>query len=186
MALTKVTIAPNVVLDDLPLIVAIQEGFLAEEGIEAVLPHRSQQDNSTQDMFQRRKEGMFEEGKSQFGHDGRLEELRPSTKIKMRAFDRWVKESQRLHREALRVRRTLGERLGPDQMTDLSYEEFISDEGKRHTLGRLSNFLGIEPIPLADGGLKKATSNDLRSAVANYNTLKLRYSLTSMRGFFED
>ena len=26
----------------------------------------------------------------------------------------------------------------------------------------------------------------LRSAVANYNTLKLRYSLTSMRGFFED
>jgi hypothetical protein len=127
-----------------------------------------------------------EEGKSQFGHDGRREGLRPSTKIKMRAFDRWVKESQRLHREALRVRRTLGDRLRSSQITDLSYEEFITEEGKRHTLDRLSNFLGIEPIPLADGGLKKATSNDLRSAVANYNTLKLRYSLTSMRGFFED
>jgi len=94
--------------------------------------------------------------------------------------------SQRLHSELLRVRQTLAEQLGPDQITDLSYEEFISDEGKRHTLRRLSNFLGIEPIELVEGKFTKATSDDLRSAVVNYNTLKLRYSHTPLSRFFED
>jgi len=126
-----------------------------------------------------------EEGKSQFFRDGRTG-VRPSSKVKMRAFDRWVKESQRLHSELLRVRQTLTERLGPDQMTDLSYEEFISDEGKGHTLARLSDFLGVEPIELVPGRFTKATSDDLRSAVVNYNTLKLRYSATPLSRFLED
>ena len=127
-----------------------------------------------------------EEGKSQFGRNGTQEGLRPSSRVKMRAFDRWVKESQRLHNEVLRVRQTLAERLGPDQMTDLSYEEFISDEGKRHTLSRLADFLGIEPIELVEGRFTKATSDNLRSAVVNYDLLRLRYSLTPLSHFFED
>ncbi|MFV1963537.1 MAG: hypothetical protein ACC658_17120, partial [Acidimicrobiia bacterium] len=127
-----------------------------------------------------------EEGKSQFFRDGTQAGVRPSSKVKMRAFDRWLKESQRLHSELLRVRQTLAEQLGPDQITDLSYEEFISDEGKRHTLRRLANFLGIEPIELVEGKFTKATSDDLRSAVVNYDLLRLRYSRTPMSHFFED
>ena len=64
-ALKKLTLSPNIIVEDLPLMVAMQEGFLAEEGIEAVLPHRSQRDNSDRDMFQRQKEYMFEQNQSQ-------------------------------------------------------------------------------------------------------------------------
>ena len=62
----KITVSPNAVVYDLPLLVAIQEGFMADEGLDVELPHRSQTDNSDPNAFLRQKESMFEESASQF------------------------------------------------------------------------------------------------------------------------
>ena len=62
----KIIVSPNAVVYDLPLLVAIQEGFMADEGLDVELPHRSQTDNSDHNVFLRQKEGMFEESASQF------------------------------------------------------------------------------------------------------------------------
>ena len=122
-----------------------------------------------------------EEKKSQFGGAG----VKPPSRVRLRAFHRWVKESQRFHTDLLRVRESLVDILGSDQVAFLSYEEFTAEEGKRRTLDRLCGFLGVEPIKLVEGPFTKATSDDLRSAVVNYYLLRLRYSLTPLRHFLE-
>lgn len=119
-----------------------------------------------------------EEGKSQF--DGRRE--RPRSRVKLGVFDRWLRESTRLHSEAERVRAVCLERLGSERVTTVAYEEFVDDDGKRRVLDRLCAFLGIDRV--GQGRFGKATPDDLRAAVINHRMLRLRYALTPYRRFF--
>lgn len=151
---------------------------LADSGAKAIVLTRENRIKHALSLYR-----YHEEGKSQFGEN---KGERPPSKVGVRAFDRWVKESQRLHGEALRVRAALVDRLGPEKVTDLAYEEFSSEEGKQGTIDRLAAFLGIEPIELTEGRFKKATSDDLRSAIVNYDTLRLRYALSPLRSYFRD
>ena len=122
------------------------------------------------------------EDKSQFGGKG----VRPPSKVDLKTFDKWVDESFRLHTRLMEARETLIGRLGPDRVADLSYEEFASEEGKRQVIDRLTDFLDIDRMELAEGPFTKATPDDLRSAVVNYNTLRLRYLFTPMRRYFRE
>jgi hypothetical protein len=123
-----------------------------------------------------------EEDKSQFGGKG----VRPPSKVDLKTFDKWVEESFRLHTRLMEAREALIDLLGPQHVADLSYEEFASEEGKRQVIDRLTDFLGIEPLELAEGPFTKATPDDLRSAVVNYRTLRLRYLFTPMRRYFRE
>ncbi len=123
-----------------------------------------------------------EEGKSQFGGKG----VRPASKVELKAFDRWVQESVRLHTRLMEAREILIGRLGPQHVADLSYEEFASEEGKRQVIDRLTDFLDIARMELVEGPFTKATPDDLRSAVVNYQTLWLRYLFTPMRRYFRE
>lgn len=123
-----------------------------------------------------------EEDKSQFGGKG----VRPPSKVDLGLFANWVRESQRLHDAALQVREVLLERLGPDHVADIAYEDFVSVEGKMRTLDSLSEFLGVEPIEPTEKRFAKATPDDLRSAVVNYRSLRLRYAFTPLRVFFDE
>lgn len=123
-----------------------------------------------------------EEDRGQFG--GKT--VRPPSRVKLRVFNKWLRESERLHAGAIETRRILMDRLGPESITDVTYEDFVTDEGKRETIDRLCDFLEIDRMELGDGQFVKATPDDLRSAVVNYNTLRLRYLLTTNRVFFDD
>lgn len=123
-----------------------------------------------------------EEDKSQFELRGE----RPASKVNLKRFNHWVEESMRLHGEAVRVREIMVSRLGQERVMDVAYEEFITEEGKRHTLNRLCRFLEIDPVDNARSFFVKATSDDLASAVVNYRTLRLRYRLSPLRGDFSD
>lgn len=123
-----------------------------------------------------------EESKSQFGGKG----YRPPSKVDLKLFDKWVQESVRLHTRSLDAKEKLLDRLRPDRVAELSYEEFTTEEGKRRTIDRLTDFLGVEPMELKEGPFVKATPDDLRSAVVNYNILRLRYLLTPMRTYFAE
>lgn len=121
-----------------------------------------------------------EESKSQF----ELKGVRPPSEVRLRKFNWWVKESRRLHGHMDSVRDTFLQRLGQDNVTTLSYEEFATPEGKQRTIDRLTDFLGIDPFVMAESQYAKATPDDLKSALVNYNTVRLRYALTPMREFF--
>ena len=122
-----------------------------------------------------------DEEKSQFHGKDRY----APTTVRFRRFDEWVKESQRLHDQAMHIRDVCVGRLGEGAVFDVGYREFVDAAGKRDVSDRLAEFLGIAPGG-GDGKYAKATPDDLRSAVTNYRALRLRYLPTRYRHYFAD
>jgi hypothetical protein len=114
-----------------------------------------------------------EEEKSQF-HG---EENYAPTRVNFVKFDKWLRESARLHDQAMDVREECINRLGSDRVFPLAYEEFQDDAGKIGVLDRLASFLDI-PAEFDEGRFSKATPDSLRDAVSNFRTFWLRYRMT--------
>ena len=120
-----------------------------------------------------------EEKKSQFDHAG----VRPPTQVNLRTFRKWLKVSSTLDRELVGLAEKVVKRLGESAVAAVSYEEFIDDTGKQQVLERLIDFLAIQRA--ANSVFKKATPDDLRQAVVNYDELKDRYRNTKYAGYFD-
>jgi hypothetical protein len=121
-----------------------------------------------------------DEDKSQFHGKDHYE----PTKVDFSLFRSWLAESERLHGQALDVRQECLGRLGEQRVFLLSYEEFSDEEGKRHTLDRLAEFLDV-PSDFADGRYNKATPDSLCDAIANYRAFHLRYRFTKYAEFLD-
>ena len=114
-----------------------------------------------------------DEDKSQFHGEDRY----APTQIQFGRFKNWMRESERLHRLGLRLGEQCDQRLGSDRVLHLAYEDFTDAAGKRRTLTRLADFLGI-PADFGDGEYVKATPDSLSTAIVNYPTFRRRYRLT--------
>ena len=123
-----------------------------------------------------------EEEKSQFELAG----VRPPSKVKFDRFEHWVKDSIRLHEELTAFRTKALATLSPGSLTTVAYEEFVTSEGKVAVIDRLAGFLGIESPSLEASHFEKATPDDIRSAVLNFNRLRRRYRRTPLAEYFED
>ena len=111
-----------------------------------------------------------DEQKSQFhGKD----EYAP-TKVNFVKFEKWLRESGRLHDQAMEVRQACNDQLGADRVFPLSYEEFADEEGKQDVLNRLAEFLDI-PANFTEGKFSKATPDSLKTAISNYSAFWFRY-----------
>jgi hypothetical protein len=86
----------------------------------------------------------------------------------------------------MRVRDALVDRIGEDNIFDVAYEDFVTEEGKEDTIEKLGAFLDIEVAAKKFSVYKKATPDDLRSAVRNYNRLRLRYVFSPLRQYFRE
>jgi hypothetical protein len=123
-----------------------------------------------------------EEHKSQFDRSG----IRPPSEVDVRVFDRWLRESVRLDDRHSAFEDECRDRLGSDVVIGVAYEEFVTGEGKRATVRRLIEFLGLPAGDYTGGSFEKATPDDLRSAVVNYDRLRRRYRRGPMARYFED
>jgi hypothetical protein len=101
----------------------------------------------------------------------------PPTKVNFVKFEKWLEESARLHEQAMGVREECMERLGPERVFPLAYEEFLDEPAKNDVLDRLAAFFDI-PAEFAEGKFTKATPDSLREAISNYKTFRLRYRFT--------
>jgi hypothetical protein len=70
------------------------------------------------------------------------------------------------------------ERLGPDQITTVAYEDLVSEHGKKETISHLCSFLGVDRAGLQPSSVGKATPDDLQDAVINFRRLVRRYRST--------
>lgn len=122
-----------------------------------------------------------EEGKSQFEGKGE----RPPSKVPVLAMAKWLWESQRLHDKVVAFGERCVSTLGSAAVAHLSYEEFVTPEGKARTIERMAAFLGVDSSRLFQGHFDKATSDDLRSALVNYDQLRRAFFLTPYRRHFE-
>jgi hypothetical protein len=123
-----------------------------------------------------------EESKSQFELAG----VRPPSKLKRKRFDYWVQDSIRLHTDSEAFRARAGAALGPAAVTTVQYEDFVTPPGKREVIDRLAEFLEIDPPALDASHFEKATPDDLRSAVLNYERLQRWYRKTPLVVHFEE
>ncbi|HUP17824.1 MAG TPA: sulfotransferase [Acidimicrobiia bacterium] len=115
-----------------------------------------------------------EEKKSQFLLDG----MQPPTRLKFRRFDEWLDRSVWLDQQMSGFRTVCTERLGPDQITTVAYEDLVSEQGKEETISHLCSFLGIDRAGLQPSSVAKATPDDLQDAVINFRRLVRRYRST--------
>ena len=113
-----------------------------------------------------------DEQKSQFHGKESYE----ATTVHFGRFKDWIRESERLHSQGVAIGERCVERLGAEQVFPLTYEEFVTLEGKEAVLSRLASFLGIRPH-FGDGQYAKATPDTLRSAIANYGMFSIRMRL---------
>lgn len=121
-----------------------------------------------------------EEGKSQF--DGRGE--RPPSVVDLDRFDHWLAESSRLHRLLVDFEKLAVAGLGSERVMPLRYEDFIDGEGKRRLIRQVAGFIGIDPQLVVEGpSFRKATPDDLRRAVVNYDQLVRRYRFSRYRRY---
>lgn len=123
-----------------------------------------------------------EEGKSQFDRQGE----RPPSSVSKKAMDRWLAESQRLHDEAFEFADRCRRVIGDENVLPLAYEEFVDDEGKEATLRKAAAFLGMDPAGIRRSRYQKATADDLRSALVNFDELRRAYRFSRYRRFFGD
>ena len=123
-----------------------------------------------------------EEDKSQFDHAG----IRPPSQVKRRTFHKWVKASVSLDEELVELHGRAETLLGNDRVAGVRYEDFLTEEGKQSVIDRLVEFLGIDLVASARGGFEKATPDDLRAAVINYEYLRRRYQHTPLGIYFDD
>jgi hypothetical protein len=117
-----------------------------------------------------------EEEKSQFERKG----IRAPSKLDLEKFDGWVQESTRLHNRLLEFRRMVRDRLGSERSLELSYEEFVTIEGKQATIERIGEFLRFEVGGIMYSRFEKATPDDLATAVVNFRSLRRRYRSTDL------
>jgi hypothetical protein len=108
-----------------------------------------------------------EEDKHQFHGQGLL----PPTRVKRRLFSKWLRYSRRVH-NALTAFTEVGRRLGPGQQLTIDYEDFVTDGGKTVTIDRVARFLGVDPGSMRWSTYRKATPDDLATAVENYAELE--------------
>ena len=123
-----------------------------------------------------------EESKSQFELAG----VRPPSRVRWKRFDYWLQDSIRLHTDSEVFKSQALSTLGPAAITTVQYEEFVGAEGKAEVIDRLARFLEVEPPSLDSSHFQKATPDDLRSAVLNYERLRRRYRRTPLAVYFEE
>lgn len=123
-----------------------------------------------------------EEGRSQFQVNG----IRPPSSPSKTSLDKWLKESRRLHRNATALSRRFVAGIGPDNVFDVTYEEFVDDAGKTETISRLCSFLGLDEAGIRRSGFEKATPDNLASALGNFEELKNAYRFGRYRRFFSE
>ena len=114
------------------------------------------------------------ERKSQFERKGEL----PPSEVDLEQFDFWLWKARVMH-EASEELRTHAEALfARDSLMSLNYEDFVTDEGKDRTIERLTRFLEIDVPELGLSMFHKATPDNLKDAVVNYEELAshLRYT----------
>lgn len=121
-----------------------------------------------------------DEGKSQFDKAGE----RPPSTVPKEAMDRWLRESQRLHDENAAFARKTENKIGTENLFELSYEQFVDEAGKESTIRRVATFLGLDDSLIKRSGFQKATPDDLRSALTNYEELRRAYRFSKYRRFF--
>jgi len=68
---------------------------------------------------------------------------------------------------------------------ELTYEDLLIDA--EETFSRVFSFLGVKPAPiLGKSGVRKATSDDLRIAIANFDELQSHYVGTGYEAMFDE
>lgn len=102
----------------------------------------------------------------------------PPLEIDPEQFDEWlqVREQQREEIEAY------AEALSLSTLR-LTYEELLLDEDA--LFATVFDFLGVEPRKV-EGEARKATSDDLREALANFEELRARYEGTRYEPMFDE
>jgi hypothetical protein len=152
-------------------------GLLAETSTRLVFLQRENRIKHALSLYR-----YHDEGKSQFELAG----VRPPSKVKMRVFSQRLRDSVSLHDQSNSLRERCLEALGPEMITTVMYEEFVTAEGKKTLMERLAAFLGLDRASMSHSGFEKATSDDLRSAVVNYERLRRRYRKTPYAQYFPD
>ena len=109
-----------------------------------------------------------EEDKHQFHGEGLL----PATRLRRRAFLKWLDYSERVHADMQRLMGAAVARVGSDGVMEVPYEEFVTAEGKARTVARVGAFLGMDPSTTTWSRYQKATPDDLHSAVENYAAME--------------
>jgi hypothetical protein len=120
-----------------------------------------------------------EEEKSQFAGD-----VRQPTRVEFGRFRHWLRESARLHAQAMDVRASFVDRLGSDRVLPVAYEEFVDADGKARVLQRVCEFLEVPPIAPTDA-FAKATPDTLRDAIANYSAFVRRHRWGRSRAYLD-
>lgn len=123
-----------------------------------------------------------DEQKSQFEKGG----VKPPTELDMARFGFWLRESQRHHDMALEYELQLRAYAGDDRVFALTYEEFVSPEGKQDVTERLARYLELDPALISGGKFDKATPDSLREAVVNYRRLHKRYRGTPYEVYLDE
>jgi hypothetical protein len=148
---------------------------LAETGSKAILLVRENRVKHALSLYR-----YHEEGKSQFEKKG----TRPPSEVSIVSMAKWLRESQRLHDQAVGFGRQCETALGKENVAHVSYEEFVTPEGKRRTMDRMADFLGLDPDRFVQSNFEKATSDDLRDALVNFKQLRRKFFFTPYRKFF--
>ncbi len=152
-------------------------GVMAETGAKAIVLSRENRVKHALSLYR-----YHEEGKSQFQGTGE----RPPSRVEKDALQRWLKESQRLHDEGSSFGNRCRETLGSDNVLSITYEEFVTAEGKTSTIERMCHFLGIDPAGIRLSRFEKATPDALSSALENFEELRKSYRFSRYRRFFSD
>ena len=123
-----------------------------------------------------------EQQKDQFHDEGQQE----PTRVKLRRFHRWVEVSVAAHRTSVAFRSRCLPVLGETRIHTVFYEELLDDAGKAAVIDRLAGFIGLDPAKVRPSSYRKATPDDLATAIVNYRAVERRYAGGPLAGFFTD
>ena len=123
-----------------------------------------------------------EEGKSQFEKAG----VRPPSQLDLGLFHARVVESVALHAQSEAFWGKAVEKLGPEAIVRVHYEDFIDGAGKDRTMEGLSEFLELPRYSYKGSAFQKATPDNLEAAVVNFDELAKRYTGTEFEEFLRD
>ncbi len=150
---------------------------LAELGVKTIVLTRENRLKHALSLYRYR-----DENKSQFETGG----VKPPTKLDLKRYHFWLRESQRHHDMALSFEQRLRAKTGDDRVFAVGYEEFVTPEGKEDVVQRLASYLDLDPDLISRGKFEKATPDSLGAAVVNYRALRKRYKDTPYRVYFDD
>ncbi|MDH3605434.1 MAG: sulfotransferase [Acidimicrobiia bacterium] len=123
-----------------------------------------------------------EEGKSQFEKAG----VRPPSLLDLEKFHAKVEESVALHGQSQEFWDEAVAMLGPEAIIRVQYEDFVDGPGKDATMERVAGFLGIANYTYKGSALKKATPDNLATAVINFDELTARYAGTEFEQYLNE